>query len=55
MAGWQVMRSQLYGMGATAPVTVGLVALGVVTTALLAAWPYARQAARTDPAVALKG
>lgn len=48
------VQSQMFGVSATDPPTVGLVALGVIATALLATWQPARQAARVDPNALLK-
>jgi ABC-type antimicrobial peptide transport system permease subunit len=47
-------ESQLFGVRAADPATLGLVTLGVVATALLATWHPARQATRIDPKVLLK-
>jgi ABC-type antimicrobial peptide transport system permease subunit len=47
-------QSQLFGVRAMDPVTVGLVTVGVVLTALLATWQPARQATRVDPKVLLR-
>ena len=48
------IRSQLFGVSATDPMTMALVALAVLATALLASWQPARQASHIDPAVLLK-
>jgi predicted permease len=48
-------QSQLFGVSATDPFTIVLVTLLVVATALLATWQPARQAARVDPSLLLKG
>jgi ABC-type antimicrobial peptide transport system permease subunit len=47
-------RSQLFGVSATDPMTIALVTLAVVITALLASWQPARQATDVDPALLLK-
>jgi putative ABC transport system permease protein len=50
----RVLRSQLFGVGATDPMTFAAVTLLLVAVALLAAWVPARRAARTDPMEALR-
>jgi ABC-type antimicrobial peptide transport system permease subunit len=47
--------SQFFGVSALDPATYAGVAAMVVATALLATWHPARQAARIDPAVTLRG
>jgi putative ABC transport system permease protein len=47
-------QSQLFGVSAMDPVTIGLVTFVVVVTALLATWHPARQATRVDPKVLLR-
>ena len=47
-------QSQLYGISATDPPTIAVVALAVMATALLATWPPAQQAATVDPNALLK-
>jgi ABC-type antimicrobial peptide transport system permease subunit len=47
-------QSQLFGVRATDPVTIGLVTVAVVVTALFATWQPARQATRVDPKVLLR-
>ena len=47
-------QSQLFGVSATDPLTIVLVTVAVVVTAVLATWHPARQAARIDPTVLLK-
>jgi putative ABC transport system permease protein len=49
-----LLRSQLYGVGATDPVTLVSVPLGLLLIAALAALVPARRAAATDPLVALR-
>ena len=48
------LRTLLYGVGATDPLTFGLVALTLVIVALAACWIPARRAARIDPLLALR-
>jgi predicted permease len=48
------LQSFLYKVDAHDPWTMGLVALVLIVTAAAAAWPPARRAARTDPAVVLR-
>jgi putative ABC transport system permease protein len=47
-------QSQLFGVRATDPMTIGLVTVVVVVTALVATWQPARQATRVDPKVLLR-
>jgi putative ABC transport system permease protein len=47
-------QSQLFGVSATDPMTIVLVTVAVVVTALLATWHPARQATRIDPTVLLR-
>jgi putative ABC transport system permease protein len=47
-------QSQLVGVRATDPMTIGLVTVAVVVTALFATWQPARQATRVDPKVLLR-
>ena len=47
-------QSQLFGITATDPGTIGMVAVGVLATTLLATWQPAQQATRVDPNVLLK-
>ena len=49
-----VIKSQLYGVGAADPATIGGVALLVFAVALFASWLPARRAARVDPMEALR-
>jgi predicted permease len=48
------MQSQLYGVSGTDPATLGVVAAGVVATAIAATWLPARRAATIDPSTLLK-
>jgi predicted permease len=47
-------QSQLFGVSATDPITIVLVTVAVVITALFATWHPARQACRVDPTVLLR-
>ncbi len=47
-------QSQLFGVRATDPITILLVTVAVVVTALFATWHPARQATRVDPKVLLR-
>jgi putative ABC transport system permease protein len=49
-----LLRSQLYGVGATDPLTLVAVPVGLFVIAALAALVPARRAAATDPLVALR-
>ena len=49
-----LLRSQLYGVTASDPVTLAIVPLGLMAIATLAALVPARRAAATDPLVALR-
>ena len=48
------MKSFLYGVSASDPLTFTLVALLLLSIALFACWIPARRAARVDPTVALR-
>jgi putative ABC transport system permease protein len=50
----RLLRSQLFGVGATDPLTFVAVTLLLVSVALLASWIPAHRAARTDPMDALR-
>jgi ABC-type antimicrobial peptide transport system permease subunit len=50
----RLMSSLLFGIGAFDPVTYAVVVAVLGTVALIATWLPARQAARIDPAVALR-
>jgi len=47
-------QSQLFGVRATDPMTIGLVTVAMVVTALFATWYPARQATRVDPKALLR-
>ena len=49
-----VIRKLLYDVSPTDPVTLGLVAIGLLLVALLASYLPARRATRVDPMVALR-
>jgi putative ABC transport system permease protein len=50
----QAIRTLLYGVSATDPLTLGAVCLLIAATALAASWVPARRAARVDPVHALR-
>ena len=50
----RVLASQLYGVGATDPVTLVATPLVLGLVALAASWVPARRAARVDPLLALR-
>jgi putative ABC transport system permease protein len=50
----RVVSSMLFGVGASDPATLGLVAAMLAIVALGAGWVPARRAARVDPAAALR-
>ena len=54
VAATRLMRTLLFGVSTTDPVTFGALSLFLVMVAALASWLPARQAARTDPMVALR-
>jgi predicted permease len=51
----RVLRSQLWGVSATDPVTLVAVSLLFTVIALVACWVPARRATRVDPMVAMRG
>ena len=48
------LRSQLFGVEPTDPLTLGVVAVLFAAVAFIASWVPAYRAARTDPMVALR-
>jgi ABC-type antimicrobial peptide transport system permease subunit len=48
------MRALLYGVTPTDPLTFALVAILLLSTALIACWIPARRASRVDPVIALR-
>jgi ABC-type antimicrobial peptide transport system permease subunit len=54
LAATRLIQTQLFGLKASDPVTLGSAALIIVCVTLLAAFLPARRAAKVDPMVALR-
>ena len=54
LAATRVIRTMLFGVGATDPVTYAVVIVALGAVAMLACWVPARRASRVDPLVALR-
>jgi putative ABC transport system permease protein len=54
LAATRVLRTMLFGVGTTDPMTYGVVIIALGTVAVLACWIPARRASRVDPLVALR-
>jgi predicted permease len=54
LGGAQLLKSFLYGVSATDPITFAAIAVMLLTIAFLACWIPARRASRVDPMIALR-
>jgi putative ABC transport system permease protein len=54
IAATRVIRTMLFGVGTTDPLTYGVVIVALGAVAMLACWVPARRASRVDPLVALR-
>jgi ABC-type antimicrobial peptide transport system permease subunit len=54
LAGARMMKSLLYGVSSSDPITFACVALLLLNVALLACWIPARRASRVEPMIALR-